>query len=98
MLEYDRAAHRLTADVQGDVRLATSGGLEAEVGGAVSITGKAGMTLMAPSMQMGGMGGGTQAAMQGTFQLKEGDIIVEGISFLHHVHDCPHGGQTGEPR
>lgn len=98
VLEYDRAAHRLTADVQGDVRLATSGGLEAEVGGAVSITGKAGMTLMAPSMQMGGKGGGTQAAMQGTFQLKDGDIIVEGISFLHHVHDCPHGGQTGEPR
>ena len=44
------------------------------------------------------MGGGTQAAMQGTFRLKEGDIIVEGISFLYHVHDCPHGGQTGEPR
>ena len=50
-------------------------------------------------MQLGGTGGGTtQAAMQGTFRLQNGDIIVEGVSFLHHVHDCPHGGQTGEPR
>lgn len=97
-LEYDRAAHKLTADVRGDVRLETTGGLEAAVAGAVSITGKAGMTLMAPSMQMGGMDGGTQAAMQGTFRLIDGDIIVEGVSFLHHVHDCPHGGRTGEPR
>ena len=36
--------------------------------------------------------------LQGTFRLENGDIIVEGVSFLHHVHDCPHGGQTGEPR
>ena len=53
---------------------------------------------MAPAMQLGGTGGSTtQAAMQGTFRLENGDIIVEGVSFLHHVHDCPHGGQTGEP-
>lgn len=53
----------------------------------------------APAMQLGGAGGGTtQAGMQGTFRLTGGDIIVEGISFLHHVHDCPHGGRTGEPR
>ena len=82
VLEYDRAAHKLTAQVQGDV----------------SVSSAASLTLMAPAMQLGGTGGGTtQAAMQGTFRLKNGDIIVGGVSFLHHVHDCPHGGQTGEP-
>ena len=90
VLEYDRVAHKLTAQVQGDVAVTATGG--------VSVHSAASLTLMAPAMQLGGTGGGTtKAAMQGTFRLQDGDIIVEGISFLHHVHDCPHGGQTGEP-
>ena len=67
--------------------------------GAAGVSSATGLTLSAPAMQLGGAGGGaTQAAMRGTFRLTGGDIIVEGISFLHHVHDCPHGGRTGEPR
>ena len=98
VLEYDRAAHKLTAQVQGDVVITASGSVQANVTGGVSVDSAASLTLMAPSMQLGGAGGGsTQAAMQGRFRLQGGDIIVEGISFLHHVHDCPHGGQTGEP-
>lgn len=90
VLEYDRAAHKLTAQVQGDVAVTATGD--------VSVSSAASLTLMAPAMQLGGTGGSTtQAAMQGTFRLENGDIIVEGVSFLHHVHDCPHGGQTGEP-
>lgn len=90
VLEYDRAAHKLTAQVQGDVAVKATGD--------VSVSSAASLTLMAPAMQLGGTGGSTtQAAMQGTFRLENGDIIVEGVSFLHHVHDCPHGGQTGEP-
>lgn len=90
VLEYDRAAHKLTAQVQGDVAVKATGD--------VSVSSAASLTLMAPAMQLGGTGGGTtQAAMQGTFRLEHGDIIVGGVSFLHHVHDCPHGGQTGEP-
>ena len=98
VLEYDRAAHKLTAQVQGDVAVKATGSVQAEATGDVSVSSAASLTLMAPAMQLGGTGGGTtQAAMQGTFRLKNGDIIVEGVSFLHHVHDCPHGGQTGEP-
>lgn len=90
VLEYDRVAHKLTAKVQGDVAVTATGD--------VSVSSAASLTLMAPAMQLGGTGGGTtQATMQGTFRLKNGDIIVEGVSFLHHVHDCPHGGQTGGP-
>lgn len=98
VLEYDRAAHKLTAQVQGDVMVTASGSVQAEATGDVSVSSAASLTLMAPAMQLGGTGGGTtQATMQGTFRLENGDIIVEGVSFLHHVHDCPHGGQTGEP-
>ena len=98
VLEYDRAAHKLTAQVQGDVAVTATGSVQAEATGDVSVSSAASLTLMAPAMQLGGTGGSTtQAAMQGTFRLENGDIIVEGVSFLHHVHDCPHGGQTGEP-
>lgn len=98
VLEYDRAAHKLTAQVRGDVAVTSTGSVQVDVTGAAGVSSTTGLTLSAPAMQLGGAGGGTtQAAMRGTFRLTGGDIIVEGISFLHHVHDCPHGGQTGEP-
>lgn len=99
VLEYDRAAHKLTAQVRGDVAVTATGSVQVDVTGAAGVSSATGLTLSAPAMQLGGAGGGTtQAAMRGTFRLTGGDIIVEGISFLHHVHDCPHGGRTGEPR
>lgn len=105
-LEYDRKAHKLTADVKGDVAITATGSvtgritgaLKADAEGAVSVSSAAQIDLTAPAMNLGGSGGGTQAAMQGTFRLQDGDIIVEGISFLGHVHSCPHGGTTGAPQ
>lgn len=116
VLEYDRAAHKLTATVKGDVNLTADGNLtanvkgnvtvtadgalEADAKGAVSISSAAQLSLTAPAMNLGGSGdgGATSAAMRGTFRLQDGDIIVEGISFLKHVHSCPHGGTTGAPQ
>lgn len=103
-LEYDRKAHKLSADVKGDVDVTAtgsvtgriSGSLTAEAEGAVSIGSAARIALTAPAMSLGGDGGSTEADMQGTFRLQDGDIIVEGVSFLHHTHECPHGGTTGE--
>ncbi|WP_304680385.1 phage baseplate assembly protein V [uncultured Desulfovibrio sp.] len=105
-LEYDRKAHKLTANVKGDVDVTATGSvtgritgaLTAEAEGAVSVSSAARIALNAPAMNLGGNGGSTQAAMQGTFRLQDGDIIVEGISFLRHVHSCPHGGTTGAPQ
>lgn len=104
-LEYDRKAHKLSANVKGDVDVTAtgsvtgriSGSLTAEAEGAVSISSAAQLALTAPSMSLGGSGGGTKAAMRGTFRLQDGDIIVEGISFLKHVHPC-HDGTTGAPQ
>ena len=80
----------------GSVTGRISGELTAEAEGAVSISSAAQLALNAPAMSLGGDGGSTQADMRGTFRLQDGDIIVEGVSFLHHTHDCPHGGRTGE--
>ncbi len=99
VLEYDRKSHKLTANVQGDVDITSSGGLKAEVAGAVEVQGAQGIALKASTMQLGGPGGmGTEASMQGTFRLQDGDIFVGGVSFRNHVHDCPHGGTTGGPK
>lgn len=103
-LEYDRKAHKLTANVKGDVDVTSTGSvtgkitgsLTAEAEGAVNVSSAAQIALNAPAMSLGGGGGSTQAAMRGTFRLQDGDIIVEGISLLHHTHECPHGGSTGE--
>ena len=113
-LEYDREQHKLVADVKGDVEITTTGSvtgkiqqdLSAEVQGSMSAKSQGPATmdsashldLAAPTMNMGGSGGGaTSASMQGTFRLTQGDIIVEGISFLHHVHTCPACGADTSP-
>ena len=107
MLEYDRKVHKLTAIVKGDVDITATGsvtgklegGMQAEVSGPIALQSSQQMQLAAPSMTLGGPSGGTTGAtMSGTFSLKNGDIIVEGISFRNHVHVCPHGGETGVPQ
>ena len=115
ILEYDRAAHKLTANVKGDVDITTTGNitgtiqgnltasvqgsLSASSQGPASVSSAAQLTLTAPAMTMGGSSGGATAAdMQGTFKLTQGDTIVEGVSFLNHVHTCPScGADTGTP-
>ena len=112
-LEYDRAAHKLRASVRGDVEASVTGNVEVTLqgngkvtaGGALELTSAAKIGLNTPALSMGGSGGGgTEAATQGnirhrgTITVTGGDVTVNGISFLGHVHDCPHGGTTGAPK
>lgn len=104
-LEYDRERHKLVANVRGDVEITATGNLDAKVEGSVSsqsqgptsVASQAQVSVSAPSMNFGGVGGATSAGMQGTFNLTQGDIIVEGISFLNHVHTCPACGSNTSP-
>ncbi|MDE5833329.1 MAG: phage baseplate assembly protein V, partial [Desulfovibrio sp.] len=98
-LEYDRAAHKLVANVQGDIEVTATGKLTANVTGSASIASNDRLSLDAPSMSMGGGGGATtSASMEGTFDLTKGDILAQGISLLRHVHTCPAcGAQTSPP-
>ena len=112
-LEYDRAAHKLRASVRGDVEASVTGNVEVTLqgngkvtaGGALELTSAAKIGLNTPALSMGGSGGGgTEAATQGNIRhrgnitVTGGDVTVNGISFLAHVHDCPHGGTTGAPK
>lgn len=112
-LEYDRKAHKLTARVKGDVEAEVSGNLSVKLegtgsvdaNGALELSSAASIGLFTPALTMGGTGGGgTEASTQGNIRhrgnivVTGGDVTVNGISFLGHVHDCPHGGTTGVPR
>lgn len=105
-LEYDRKAHKLTASVKGDVEAHVTGNIEVTLqgngkmtaDGALELTSAQSIGLNTPALTMGGAGGGgTEAATQGNIRHR-GNIIVNGISFLGHVHTCPHGGTTGVPQ
>ncbi len=113
-LEYDREAHLLSGNVKGDVKLAVSGNITVTLDGTLAETAKGPanitsaqrISLSAPAISMGGgAGGGSTTAtitgdtnQRGTITVTNGDVIVEGISFLRHVHPCPHGGDTGVPK
>ena len=104
VIEYDRAAHKLTVDVKGDVELVVTGNVTATVQGNLSSTisgphsetAQGGIQMKAPSIAMGGMGGGTDSTIDGTLKVT-GDVIAGGVSLMHHVHTCPACGQTAEP-
>lgn len=105
-LEYDRAEHKLIANVQGDVEITATGNVtqtvEGNVGmqsqGPTSVSSDAQISLGAPAVNIGGAGGGaTSAKMQGNFDLTQGDFTDEGISFLKHVHTCPACGADTSP-
>lgn len=105
-LEYDRAEHKLVANVQGDVEILATGNMQAQIkgnmaaqsDGPAAVSSKAQLSLDAPAMNMGGGdGSATSAAMQGTFNLTRGDIIAETVSLRNHVHVCPACGATTSP-
>ena len=100
-LEYDRAAHKLRASVRGDVEASVTGNVEVTLQGNGKVTAGGALELTSAA-KIGG--GGTEAATQGNIRhrgnitVTGGDVTVNGISFLAHVHDCPHGGTTGAPK
>lgn len=97
-LEYDRANHKLTANVKGDVEIVATGKMTASTQGPTAIASENHISLSAPSMNLGGSGGGaTAAAMQGNFQLTQGDMVAETISLRNHVHTCPACGSPTSP-
>lgn len=102
-IEYDREEHKLTANVQGDIEAiatgnvtintqgnetkTTQGNVSNSSQGSNSMSSQAGINLNAPSIAMGGAGGGaTSGLINGNLRVT-GDVIVNGISFLGHVHD-----------
>jgi phage baseplate assembly protein V len=111
-IEYDRAAHRLNAQIPGDVTLTCSGDVSATVGGAAEVQAQGGIILesqtsvrlAAPKLEFdgpithGGGGYGRGAQIRGDVVHTDGDLVSEGISLQHHVHREHDGPTTEEPQ
>lgn len=113
LLRYDRKAHKLTAEVQGDIALSCTGTADIIADGEARLESKARLVLAAPSveMQTNGLGmsgyagsrvraaGTTRATLHGTLTVTDGDVISDGISLEHHIHNGVEtgSGTTGQP-
>ena len=105
LLRYDRKAHKLTAEVRGSVDIVADG--------VVRVESKTRLELAAPetdiqtnALSMSGYSGGktratgtTRATLRGMFYVVDGDVIADGVSLEHHIHNGVEtgSGQSGEP-
>ena len=113
VLRYDRAAHRLTADVQGEIVATCTGKADVTVEGPARVESKVALTLAAPTITMRGAlsmrsyegDGPTTAEIDGPLTVNRGDVTVPGndvkaggVSLQSHVHGgVMPGGGTSGP-
>lgn len=110
VIEYDRSAHKLTADVKGSVELNATGTITSDSQGLTTIKASAGIVLQAPSINMASYSGGAGSGIiNGTLRVT-GDITGESevrdsvrtmsgdrTIFNGHTHPGDSGGTTGQP-
>ena len=112
VISYNRAAHILTADIKGDVKVLATGNIQAEAKKAVSVEAATTATITAPKITLNGIitlngplsqGGGSNggnASFNGSLHTTD-DIttdsdVVARVSLNEHTHGCRDGG-TGNP-
>lgn len=84
-IEYDRAEHKLTADIKGSVDIKVSGKCDVDCQGQINIKSVNNITIQAPSLNMKG-GSPTSGIFEGSFNLK-GSLTVEGnIEVNGNIH------------
>lgn len=113
VLRYDRAAHRLAADVQGEIVATCTGKADVVAEGTARVESKTALTLAAPrialkgalSMQAYEGSGPTTAEIDGPLTVKRGDVTVPDndikagtVSLKNHRHGgVDTGGGTSSP-
>lgn len=113
VLRYDRAAHKLTGEIRGEVAVTCTGKADVTADGAAKVESKTVLTLAAPrialkgalSMQAYEGSGPTTAEIDGPLTVKRGDVIVPDndikagdVSLKEHRHGgVDTGGGTSGP-
>lgn len=113
VLRYDRVAHKLTADVQGEIVATCTGKADVVAEGTARVESKTALTLAAPrialkgalSMQAYEGSGPTTAEIDGPLTVKRGDVTVPDndikagdVSLKEHRHGgVDTGGGTSGP-
>lgn len=99
-IEYNRASHVLTANVQGNVVVTATGNINATADGQINMTApnitlNGAVMINGPLTQGTGSAGGA-ATMQGPVTVTN-DVTAGGISLQGHTHPGDSGGTTGAP-
>lgn len=76
-LEYDRQAHKLRADVKGEIEAKAQGNITASTPQLLTLEGGQGIVLRTPALTMQGLGGGCSAVLEANLSLR-GDLAQEG--------------------
>lgn len=113
VLRYDRAAHKLTGEIKGDVAVTCTGKADVTAEGAAKMESKASLTLAAPTIALKGAlsmqsyegGGPTTAEIDGPLTVRRGgvdvpdnDVKAGGVSLKNHLHGgVDTGGGTSGP-
>lgn len=75
VIEYDRAAHKLYADIKGDIDVKATGRCDIDCQSQIYVKSATNITIQAPSLNMKG-GSPANGVFEGTFRLI-GNLIVE---------------------
>lgn len=105
-IQYDRAAHKLSANVQGDVELTTTGTVTSDSQGLTTIKAAAGIVLQAPSINMasynGTAGAGTingtlhvTGNITGDAEVRDSVRTMSGDRAIYNGHTHPENGEGG---
>lgn len=111
VLSYDRAAHKLTADVKGDIEVTLTGKADVTAQGAISVESAEKVVITAPQIVLNGAissysktGGSGTMKVTGTMDITgnitgDSDIIASGVSLTKHTHGGvePGGSSTSSP-
>lgn len=108
-LSYDRASHKLSASVQGDVELTATGTVKASAQGVLEVQSSSNILIKAPAIVLNGaISSAGYDGAPGTFKMvgevevegrmdSSDDVTAGGISLMAHTHTCP-DGQTSGPQ
>lgn len=113
VLRYDRAAHKLTGEIKGEVAVTCTGKADVTAEGAARVESKTALTLAAPTIALKGAlsmqsyegGGPTTAEIDGPLTVRRGGVTVPdddvkagGVSLTGHRHSgVDTGGGTSGP-
>ena len=108
VISYDREAHKLYADVRGDIEAKATGAVSVAAQGEISAQSALRIKLKAPFIELAGLltvtdedGNAGRGVLRGTYTVREGslhvpddDVTAGAVSVRGHVHDGVESGPS----
>ena len=98
----DEAGQTIEVKAGSTITAQAGSSITLKVGGSSIVIDRSSISLTSAQININGPitaggSGGAKATFTGEIEATD-DVIAHGISLDHHTHECPHGGDTGEPK